>query len=135
MSVRLPCAPVRALPTVPGVPAPSIAPVRIADTTSDAVVLSTSVSLVMTLPVALTPGVPLATPPASVATVAPALALVSFTPTGASFTGLMVSLKATVADEICVVPPVAPVRLIVAPLVIVRPLSIKLALSAVAEPL
>ena len=34
--------------------------------------------------------------------------------TGASFTAVMVSESATVADEICVVPPVAPVRLMVA---------------------
>ncbi len=55
--------------------------------------------------------------------------------TGASFTGLMVSLSATVADEICVVPPVAPVKLSVPPLLIACPLSIRLALSAVAAPL
>ena len=55
--------------------------------------------------------------------------------TGASFTGVMVSFNATVAVEIWVDPPVAPVKLIVAPLVIVWPLSIRLALSAVADPL
>ena len=55
--------------------------------------------------------------------------------TGASFTALMVSLKATAAVEIWVEPPVAPVRLRTAPLVIVWPLSIRLAVSAVADPL
>src|SRR5215467_6444088 len=38
---------------------------------------------------------------------------------GASFTAVMLSDSATVAAEICVVPPVAPVRLSVAPLVMV----------------
>ena len=37
--------------------------------------------------------------------------------TGASLTAVMVSDSATVAEEMCVVPPVAPVRLSVAPLV------------------
>src|SRR3954463_2687342 len=77
-------------------------------------------------------------------TVAPlGLAVSSFTAasvavplaTGASFTALIVSDSATVALEICVVPPVAPVRLIVEPLVIARPLSIRFALNAVAGPL
>ncbi len=57
------------------------------------------------------------------------------TTTGASFTAVMVSLNATVADEISVAPPVAPVRLSVAPLLMVWPLSIRLAPSAVAAPL
>ena len=38
---------------------------------------------------------------------------------GASLTAVMVSESATVPDEMCVMPPVAPVRLMVAPLVMV----------------
>lgn len=56
-----------------------------------------------------------------------------FAMVGASLMGLMVSFSAAVAAEICVVPPVVPVRSSVVPLVIACPLSIRLALSAVAQ--
>src|SRR5262245_52677325 len=56
--------------------------------------------------------------------------------TGASLADVTISDSATVPDEICVGPPVNPVRLTTAPLLIAGPpLSIRLALSAVAAPL
>src|SRR3989338_8897440 len=55
--------------------------------------------------------------------------------TGASLIALIVSLNATVAEEMRVVPPVAAVKSIAAALVIDPPLSIKFADNAVAEPL
>jgi len=53
----------------------------------------------------------------------------------ASTQAITYAFSATVAAEIWVVPPVAPVRSSVAPLVMLWPLSIRLTLSAVAEPL
>ena len=82
--------PVRAEPTVPAVPEPSVAPVRIAVTVFVSP-LSTSVSLVSTLPVAFEPAVPLFVPPASVAVP------VSSTPTGASLAPVIVIASTAVS--------------------------------------
>ena len=53
-------------------------------------------------------------------------------PAGAWFTCEIECVRATLAVETCVVPPVAPVSDTTAPVVIVCPLSIRFALSAVA---
>ena len=75
-------------------PAPSLAPVRIAVTTpfrAGVSSRSTSLSLMSTLPVALLPAVPLAMPPASKAVPLSSLA------TGASLTPLMRMLRTAVS--------------------------------------
>ena len=90
-NVSEPKLPANAVPSVPNVPAPCTAPVRITVTLLLAPA-STSVSLVITLPVGFVPAVALAVPPDS-----SALA-VSLTPTGASFTLLSVTATACTTE-------------------------------------